>query len=80
MNACCKMRQTFPRTWLQAAPILDRLGTLPGQKTAYLLERLMHRVLSHARCNGEWFSVDLDTVVDLVERTAAADGIAIAPG
>ena len=48
---------------------------------AYLLERLLHRVLSHARApNGsEWFDVDLDTVVEWVERTAAVHGITIEP-
>jgi len=41
------------------------------------LESLLHRRLRHVRINGEWFSVDLATVVELIEATAAAHDIDI---
>ena len=34
---------------------------------AHRLEVLVHRRLEHARVNGEWFSIDLDTAVDAIQ-------------
>ena len=44
---------------------------------AHRLEVLVHRRLEHARVNVSGFSIDLDTAVEAIQRTAAAHGLGL---